>query len=182
MTDKKITIYDTTLRDGAQTLGISFSLQDKLRIARALDRLHVDYIEGGWPGSNPKDDLFFQQIREDKLEHAKIAAFGSTKRKDLSVSEDNFLQALVNSRADVITIVAKSWDFHVTRALGITLDENLTLIRDTVSYLKEKDFTVDINLWENPEYRKSVEFEKLIDEGYKTADQQLKKLFKKLTT
>jgi len=145
MADKKITIYDTTLRDGAQTLGISFSLQDKLRIAQALDRLHVDYIEGGWPGSNPKDDLFFQQIRESELEHAKIAAFGSTKRKDLSVSEDNFLQALVNSQADVITIVAKSWDFHVTRALGITLEENLTLIRDTVSYLKEKEFTVFID-------------------------------------
>ncbi len=145
MKGKKVTIYDTTLRDGAQTLGISFSLQDKLRIARALDRLHIDYIEGGWPGSNPKDDLFFQQIREEKLEHAKIAAFGSTKRKNLSVTEDHFLQALVNSRADVITIVAKSWDFQVTKALGITLEENLDLIRDTVSYLKDKDFTVFID-------------------------------------
>lgn len=145
MKGKKITIYDTTLRDGAQTLGISFSLQDKLRIAHALDRLHIDYVEGGWPGSNPKDDLFFQEIRRKELEHTRIAAFGSTKRKNLSVKEDHFLQALVESRADVITIVAKTWDFQVTRALGITLDENLDLIQDTIRYLKDLDFTVFID-------------------------------------
>lgn len=142
MKKKKITIYDTTLRDGAQTVGISFSLQDKLRIAKELDKLKIDYIEGGWPGSNPKDDEFFKEIQNLKLTHSKIAAFGSTKRKDLSFEEDPFLQALVNSKADVITIVAKSWDFHVTNALNIELKENLKLIYDTVSYLKDKGFEV----------------------------------------
>ena len=98
---KKISIYDTTLRDGAQTVGISFSLNDKLRIAEVLDKLKIDYIEGGWPGSNPKDDEFFNEIQKIKLHHSKIAAFGSTKRKDLSFEEDELLQALISSKADV---------------------------------------------------------------------------------
>ena len=140
--NKKITIYDTTLRDGAQTVGISFSLHDKLRIAESLDRLKIDYIEGGWPGSNPKDDLFFKEIKRERLGHSKIAAFGSTKRFNISFKEDHFLQALVSSKADVITIVAKAWDFHVTHALNIELDQNLKLIYDTVSYLKDKGFEV----------------------------------------
>jgi len=142
MKEKTITVYDTTLRDGAQTLGISFSLQDKLRISRALDRLKVDYIEGGWPGSNPKDDLYFEKIREENLGHAKITAFGSTKRKDISCAKDPLLQALAGSGAHVITIVAKTWDFHVTHALNIKLEENLKLISDTVAYLKDKGQTV----------------------------------------
>jgi len=142
MNKKTITLYDTTLRDGAQTVGISFSLQDKLRIAKALDRARFDYIEGGWPGSNPKDDLFFKKIREESLEYSKIAAFGSTKRKNTPFKDDQFLQALVSSQADVITIVAKTWDFHVTRALNIELEENLKLIYDTVAYLKDKGYTV----------------------------------------
>jgi 2-isopropylmalate synthase len=101
-----VSIYDTTLRDGAQTVGISFSLQDKLRIARELDRLGIDYIEGGWPGANPKDSLFFEEIRKDELRRAKIAAFGSTKRPGRAFEEDQLLQALVASKADVITIFA----------------------------------------------------------------------------
>ncbi len=120
-TDKNgIIIYDTTLRDGAQTFGISFSLHDKIRIAREIDRLKIDYIEGGWPGSNPKDDIFFSEIRKTDISHARIAAFGSTRRPRTKVKDDQFLQALAGSGADTITIVAKTWDFHVTGALGIT--------------------------------------------------------------
>ncbi len=159
MTKKQITIYDTTLRDGAQTRGISFSLQDKLRVAVALDRMRIDYIEGGWPGSNPKDEEFFELIRREKIEHSKIAAFGSTKRRNMTVHEDHFLQALVNSRADVITVVAKGWDFQVEKALGISLDENLTLIKETVEYLKDRGFSVFLDaehyfdgFKSNPEY------------------------------
>lgn len=142
MNEKQILIYDTTLRDGAQTVGISFSLNDKINIAKALDRLKVDFIEGGWPGSNPKDDLFFRQIREEGITHSKIAAFGSTKRHGVAVKDDALVQALVDSKADVLTLVAKTWDFHVTRALGITLEENLALIYETVSYLKDKGYRV----------------------------------------
>ena len=142
MARKTITLYDTTLRDGAQTVGISFSLHDKLLIAQALDRLKIDYIEGGWPGSNPKDDQFFKEIRAVKLGHAKIAAFGSTKRKGVSCRQDRLLQALVASKAEIITIVAKTWDFHVTRALNIGLKDNLAMIRDTIAYLKDCGRTV----------------------------------------
>lgn len=142
MKDNQITIYDTTLRDGAQTVGISFSLHDKLLIANALDRLNIDFIEGGWPGSNPKDDQFFKDIRNENLHHAKIVAFGSTKRKNISCKDDSFIQALIGSKADIITIVAKTWDFHVTHALSIRLEDNLKLIYDTIAYLKDKGRTV----------------------------------------
>ncbi|OHD67423.1 MAG: citramalate synthase [Spirochaetes bacterium RBG_16_49_21] len=138
MSDKKITIYDTTLRDGAQTVGISFSLNDKLLIAGALDRLRIDYIEGGWPGSNPKDDQFFKEIRKEKLRHAKVVAFGSTRHKSLACAKDKLIQALVVSKAEIITIVAKTWDFHVTHALNIGLQDNLRLVYDTIAYLKDK--------------------------------------------
>jgi 2-isopropylmalate synthase len=142
MKNKKIIIYDTTLRDGAQTVGISFSLNDKLLIANALDRLKIDYIEGGWPGSNPKDDQFFRQIRKEKLSHSKIAAFGSTKRKDLACNKDPLIQSLIASKAETITIVAKTWDFHVTHALNISLKDNLAMIHETISYLKNRGLTV----------------------------------------
>lgn len=142
MNNKNITIYDTTLRDGAQTVGISFSVDDKLRIASALDRAGIDFIEGGWPGSNPKDDLFFEKIRETEMFHSKIAAFGSTRRKNLKIEEDFFFQALLNSRADIITIVAKSWDFHVTHALNIELDHNIELIKESVESLKNAGYRV----------------------------------------
>ena len=159
MNNPKIEIYDTTLRDGAQTVGISFSLQDKLSIAGALARLGVDVVEGGWPGSNPKDNLFFSRVREQDMENTRIAAFGSTKRKNIHPDDDTFLQALVESQADIITLVAKTWDFHVTEALKISLEENLDLIRETVEYLKERDFTVYLDAEHffdgyraNPEY------------------------------
>ena len=142
MGNKKISIYDTTLRDGAQTMGISFSLNDKLLIARALDRLKIDYIEGGWPGSNPKDDQFFRQIRKEKMRYSKVVAFGSTKRKGLSCKNDALLQSLVASEAAIITIVAKTWDFQVTRALNIRLKDNLALIFETIAYLKDRGRSV----------------------------------------
>jgi len=133
-----ITLYDTTLRDGAQTVGISFSLQDKIKIAIAIDRLRIDYIEGGWPGSNPKDDLFFKEMRNAGLAHSKIVAFGSTKRKGVSCRQDALLTSLIKSGAEYITIVAKSWDFHVTKALELSLKEYLTIIYDTIAFLKDK--------------------------------------------
>ncbi len=139
---KIISIYDTTLRDGAQTVGISFSLQDKIKIAQVLDRLKVDYIEGGWPGSNPKDDLFFKEIRKSGLQHSKIASFGSTKRPNVSLKDDILLQSLVSSKSDTLTIVAKTWDFQVTHALNIELNDNFILIYDTVAYLKDLGFEV----------------------------------------
>ena len=138
----RVTIYDTTLRDGAQTVGIAFSLQDKIRIARELDKINVDYIEGGWPGANPKDSLFFEEIRRTELHHAKIAAFSSTRRSKTLPQNDQIIQALIASKADVLTVFGKTWDFHVTKALGIPLEENLEIIHSTISYLKEKGFTV----------------------------------------
>ncbi len=142
MSAPKLTIYDTTLRDGSQTSGITFSISDKIRIAGVLDSLKIDYIEGGWPGANPRDDLFFEKIREQKLTHSKIVAFGSTRRKNRTCEEDPLVAALVNSKADIAAIVAKTWDFQVTRALGISLEENFSLISDTVRYLKSKGLTV----------------------------------------
>ena len=137
-----MTVYDTTLRDGAQTVGISFSLQDKILIARELDKLGIEYIEGGWPGANPKDSLFFEEIRKVGLKKSKIAAFCSTRRARIDVKEDQIIQALVESRADVLTVFGKTWDFHATTALGISLDENLEIIYSTVAYLKDLGFTV----------------------------------------
>ncbi len=143
MKKKFISIYDTTLRDGAQTVGISFSVRDKLRITVELDRLNIDYIEGGWPGSNPKDELFFKEARKLKLGHSKLAAFGSTKHhKKASYREDELLQSLLKSKADVFTIVAKTSEFQVTKALNISLKDNLDIIYGTVAYLKDMGHTV----------------------------------------
>ncbi len=142
MEKKKIILYDTTLRDGAQTVGISFSLHDKIRIARELDRLRIDYIEGGWPGSNPKDNVFFSEIRKAEIQHSRIAAFGSTRKPKTPFEKDELLQHLAGSGASTLTIVAKTWDFQVGTALGIGLDENLELIYSTVAYLKERGFEV----------------------------------------
>jgi 2-isopropylmalate synthase len=140
--DREITMYDTTLRDGAQTVGIAFSLQDKIRIAHELDKLGIDYIEGGWPGANPRDSLFFDEIRKTERSHAKIAAFSSTRRAKLAIEDDTILQALVASKADVLTIFGKAWDFHAKTALGISPEENIELIYSTVAYLKDKGFVV----------------------------------------
>jgi 2-isopropylmalate synthase len=136
-TDKRIEIYDTTLRDGSQGEGISFSVEDKVRIAKRLDSFGVDYIEGGWPGSNPKDIEFFERMKGVPLQNAKLAAFGSTRRPNRAVSEDPMVSQLLDANTPVITFVGKSSDFHVTDALRIPLEENLAMIADTVRYLKE---------------------------------------------
>ena len=134
----KVVIYDTTLRDGSQTEGISFSLQDKIGIAVKLDDLGVDYIEGGYPLANPKDNSFFKEIKKVSLKNAKIAAFGSTKRANKKVSIDPGIKALLSTEMPVVTIVAKSWDFHVTDVLKVSLEENLMMVFETVKYLKSK--------------------------------------------
>ncbi len=132
-----IYIYDTTLRDGAQTRGVSFSLEDKLRITQALDDLGVHYIEGGWPGSNPKDLAYFETVKGLNLKNSKIVAFSSTKRKGIRVEEDANIQQLVRTEVPAVTVFGKSWDLHVTEALKISLEENLELIYETIEYLKK---------------------------------------------
>jgi 2-isopropylmalate synthase len=132
----RVFIYDTTLRDGCQAAGISLSLQDKLKIARRLDELGFDYVEGGWPGSNPKDEQFFEAIRQAPLRHAKVTAFGSTRRAGGRAEDDANLRLLIDAQTPAVALVAKSWDFHVREVLRTTLDENLAMIGDSVRYLK----------------------------------------------
>lgn len=136
--NRRIEIYDTTLRDGSQGEGVNFSLQDKLLVARKLDELGVDYIEGGYPYSNPKDAEFFWEIRHLPLRHAQICAFGMTRRRNCRVEDDPGLRALLASEAPVITIVGKTWDLHVSQVLGVSLDENLRMIRETIGYLRSR--------------------------------------------
>jgi 2-isopropylmalate synthase len=135
---QKILIYDTTLRDGTQGEDISFSVEDKIKIAHRLDAFGIDYIEGGWPGSNPKDMEFFEQMRHVKLRHAKLAAFGSTCKASSKPESDENVVQLAKAGTPVVTIFGKSWDMHVTEALGTTLERNLEIIFDTVKYLKSK--------------------------------------------
>ena len=132
---REIKIYDTTLRDGTQGEGVSFSMEDKVRIAQRLDALGVHYIEGGWPGSNPKDLRFFKRIQDAVFKTARISAFGATRRPGARPQDDGNIQALVEAGSPVVTIFGKSWDFHVTSALGTTLAENLAMIADSVGYL-----------------------------------------------
>ena len=132
---EKVVIYDTTLRDGSQGEGISFSIQDKVNITMKLDKMGVDYIEGGWPGSNKKDMEFFKLIAQLKLKHAKISAFCSTRRPNLEAEDDANLNALIESGAKTVAIFGKSWDFHVTEAFKIPLEENLKMIRSSIEYL-----------------------------------------------
>lgn len=141
---KRIEIYDTTLRDGSQGEGINFSLQDKLLVTRRLDDLGVDYIEGGYPLSNPKDSEYFQEVRNLRLRHAKVAAFGMTRRKNCDPAADVCLKALVDSKASVITIVGKTWDMHVTNVLGTTLEENLRMIADSVRYCRSQPHVEEV--------------------------------------
>ncbi len=138
----KVQIYDTTLRDGAQQAGISFSVEDKLKIARKLDELGIHYIEGGWPGSNPKDEEFFRKARGLRLSRAALAAFGSTRRPGAKPAADANLKALVEAGTPVATIVGKSWDGQVTRVLETSLEENLAMISDSVAFLKSKGIRV----------------------------------------
>ena len=138
----KIELYDTTLRDGAQGEGISFSVEDKIKIAQRLDQMGFDYIEGGWPGSNPKDNEFFQRAREIKWRHAKLSAFGSTRRVGIKAAEDKNLQAILAAEVEVAAIVGKAWDFHVINALQTTLDENLAMVTDSIAWLRSKGLEV----------------------------------------
>ncbi len=135
---KNIEILDSTLRDGSQGEGISYSVQDKIHIVQALDELGVKYIEAGNPGSNPKDMEFFQRAKELKLKTAKLVAFGSTRRKDCSCAEDANLQSLLSADTEDVCIFGKTWDFQATEILHATLEQNLDMIRDTCAYLKER--------------------------------------------
>lgn len=132
-------VYDTTLRDGTQREGMSLSVEDKLRICQRLDDLGVGYIEGGFPGSNPKDIEFFERAKDLKLANAVVSAFGSTCRKDTPACEDPGLKALLDAGTRTVCIFGKSWDVHVTETLQTTLDENVRMVRDSVAFLKEAD-------------------------------------------
>ncbi|HEY7520673.1 MAG TPA: citramalate synthase [Methylomirabilota bacterium] len=133
-----IKIYDTTLRDGTQGEGVSFSMEDKVRLATRLDAVGIHYIEGGWPGSNPKDLRFFARMQDVSLKHAKLTAFSMTRRAGGTAESDANMQALIAAGAPVATIVGKAWDFHVSHALGTTLEENLAMVRDTIAFLRPK--------------------------------------------
>jgi 2-isopropylmalate synthase len=132
-------LYDTTLRDGTQREGVSLSVDDKLKIARKLDEFGVHYIEGGWPGSNPKDVEFFRRVRSLGLMKAKVAAFGSTRKKEARPEDDPNLKALLEAETAVVTLVGKSWDLHVAQVLETSLDENLAMIGESVAYTKVRD-------------------------------------------
>jgi 2-isopropylmalate synthase len=133
----EIYLYDTTLRDGTQREGISLSVDDKIKIAQRLDEIGIDYIEGGWPGSNPKDAEFFERAQEIEFQHAKLAAFGSTLKKDKHPEEDTNIQMLLAAGTPVITLVGKSWDLHVTEVLETSLENNLEMIGKSVAYFIE---------------------------------------------
>ena len=137
-----VQLYDTTLRDGAQKEGISFSVVDKLNITRKLDELGIHFIEGGWPGSNPKDVEFFAKVQSLTLSHAKLVAFGSTRRPKTKVETDANLQALAGAGVEVVTLVGKSSELQVTKVLETTLEENLAMIADSIGYLKAKGLIV----------------------------------------
>jgi 2-isopropylmalate synthase len=136
MSDKRVHLYDSTLRDGAQTQGVDFSVADKAGIARELDHLGIDYIEGGWPGANPTDDAFFQA--PPRLMRARLSAFGMTRRAGRSASNDPQLNALLGTAARTVCLVGKCWDFQVEVALGITEDENLAMIAESIEYARTK--------------------------------------------
>lgn len=154
-----VTIFDSTLRDGAQAEGVSFSVEDKIKIVRAIDELGIGYVEAGNPGSNPKDLEFFERIKSIELKNTKVAAFGSTRRRGISPSEDGNVQALLGAGVNTVAIFGKSWDFHVTDIINATLQENLEMIYDTISYLKDngKEVVFDAEHFfdgykNNPEY------------------------------
>ncbi len=154
-----IQIYDTTLRDGSQGEGISLSLQDKLNLTKRLDEAGFHYIEGGWPGSNPKDMAYFNEVKKLKLKNAKVAAFGSTRRAHKKTSQDDNVKALLEAKTKAVTIFGKSWDFQVKTVFKIALKENLAMIEDTVHFFRSKKIEVIYDaehffdgFKENPEY------------------------------
>jgi 2-isopropylmalate synthase len=159
----KVALYDTTLRDGMQAEGVSFSLKDKLSIAKWLDGLGLDYIEGGYAASNPKEMQFFREVAQLGLANSKITAFGSTRRADCSVSEDISLNSILACKTPVATIVGKTWDLHVREVLGCSLDENLTICAESIAYLKRNGLETIFDAEhffdgykENPEYAMKV--------------------------
>ncbi|MBX3139801.1 MAG: citramalate synthase [Trueperaceae bacterium] len=135
-TAARVEIYDTTLRDGTQGQDVHFTEHDKVAIAKRLDAFRVDFIEGGWPGSNPKDARFFDEMKGVRLEHAKLTAFGSTRHKDAAPEDDGNLRALLDAGTEVLAIFGKSWTYHVEHALGATLEQNLAMIESSVAYLR----------------------------------------------
>jgi 2-isopropylmalate synthase len=135
MIQKRVEVYDTTLRDGTQGEGINFSVADKCRIAQELDDLGVDFIEGGWPGSNPRDVAFFSEVHNLNLTTSRIAAFGATRRAGLTCDNDKNLQSLLLAQTPVVTIFGKSWEQHVNEAHRISLAEKLEVIEDSVQNL-----------------------------------------------
>ena len=135
---KEVVVYDVTLRDGTQGEGISFSVEDKIKVSHKIDELGVEYIEGGWPGSNERDEGFFNQAKKENYTNSKIVAFGSTRRAKSSCSDDANIQALLRASTPSVTIVGKTWDFHVSEALKISNQENLDLISDSISYLSSR--------------------------------------------
>jgi len=160
---EKIKLYDTTLRDGMQAKGISFTLKDKLTIAKSLDQLGLDYIEGGYAGSNPKEMQFFQEAAELNLKNSTLVAFGSTRRAGTKVSEDPFVNALLACKTPAAALVGKSWDLHVTEVLGCSLDENLAICSESVQFLKKHGLETIFDAEhfydgykENPEYAMKV--------------------------
>ncbi|BAY88867.1 MULTISPECIES: citramalate synthase [unclassified Tolypothrix] len=155
----QIWLYDTTLRDGTQREGLSVSIEDKLRIAKRLDQLGIPFIEGGWPGANPKDVQFFWQLQEDPLKQSEIVAFCSTRRPNTTAASEPMLQAILAAGTRWVTIFGKSWDLHVTAGLKTSLEENLAMIRDTIEYLRSQGRRViyDAEHWfdgykHNPDY------------------------------
>jgi len=138
----KVKLYDTTLRDGAQGEGISYSVMDKIRIAQELDKLGIHFIEGGWPGSNPKDMEFFLRMSQKGLKNTQLVAFGSTRRPHSSAKKDSNLKALLNSKVKYVTVFGKTWDLHVKDVLKTTPDENLNMIKDTVDFLVSQGMVV----------------------------------------
>jgi len=138
----RVELYDTTLRDGTQGEGVSYTSDDKVAIARRLDAFGVDIIEGGWPGSNPKDADFFARMRDIPLSHARLSAFGSTRRKGMAVEDDPNLRALLEAQTPVVTIFGKSWPLHVHEALGASLDENLAMIGDSIDFMRAQGCSV----------------------------------------
>ncbi|MFB6215102.1 MAG: citramalate synthase, partial [Candidatus Bipolaricaulia bacterium] len=137
MTEQDVLVFDTTLRDGSQGRDINFSLEDKKKVARRLDDLGIDYIEAGWVPSNPKDTKFFQEFGQEDLEKSKLVALSSTRRPGTAPGEDKNLLGLLDSEAPVVGVVGKSWRLHVDEVLGVSSEENLRMIADSVSYLSE---------------------------------------------
>tara|TARA_Y100001960_G_scaffold41140_1_gene40086 strand:- start:371 stop:1936 length:1566 start_codon:yes stop_codon:yes gene_type:complete len=135
---KEVLAYDVTLRDGTQGEGVSFSIEDKIRVSHKLDELGVAYIEGGWPGSNDRDEGFFKEAQKQNYKVSRITAFGSTRRAGQDCDKDINIQSLLSANTSVVTIVGKTWDFHVTEALGITNEQNIELISDSIEYLSKR--------------------------------------------